>query len=59
MVGEPKSVLYAEPGPDEDLRAKVAQLERTMALLLSDQAVGNTLKGPFRLPGHAKTSAFQ
>lgn len=54
-------LLGIEPGADElDMPERVARLERVLGLLLSDQAVGNVLKGPFRLPDTAQPSrAFQ
>lgn len=58
MVTEVNKALELEETGD-DLEVRVTKLERQLALLLSDQAIGNVLKGPFRLPGHAKTSAFQ
>ena len=59
MVTEAERILHLESVPDEGLEARVSRLERTLALLLSDKAISNVLKGPLRLPGHAKTSAFQ
>jgi len=59
MVTEVERLLRIEPIPNEDLEARVERLEGIIARLVSDQAIGNALKGPFRLPGHAKTAAFQ
>ncbi len=39
---------------------RLKRLEGIVGLLVSDQAIGNVLKGPFRLPDSAQPSrAFQ
>jgi len=44
----------------EDVEERLTELERIIGLLISDQAIGNVLKGPFRLPDKAQPSrAFQ
>ena len=59
MVTQAEKLLYLRPVSGEGLEARVKELERIIGLLLSDQAIGNTLKGPFRLPGHGNPAAFQ
>ena len=59
MVSELEQSLRQDSIPSEDLEARVSRLERTLALLISDKAIGNALKGPFRLPGHGNPAAFQ
>ena len=42
------------------MEERIDELERIVRLLISDQAIGNVLKGPFRLPDKAQPSrAFQ
>lgn len=44
----------------EHLEERLSELERVLGILTSDQAIGNVLKGPFRLPDKAQPSrAFQ
>jgi len=44
----------------EDMEEKIVDLKRVIGLLIADQAIGNVLKGPFRLPDKAQPSrAFQ
>ncbi len=54
---EEQLLISAEPGlvKEPDLEARVEHLERLLDLLLSDEAIGNILKGPFRLPEAAGT----
>jgi len=58
MVTEEERLLI-QPLPARDLEERVKHLEGIINSLLSDQAIGNTLKGPFRLPGHGNPAAFQ
>lgn len=48
---EEQLLVSAEPGlvKELDLEARVEYLEKLLDLLLSDEAIGNALKGPFRL----------
>ncbi len=57
----PVELLNLEQNVDEmEMLDRVARLEKLMGLLLSDQAIGNVLKGPFRLPDTSQPSrAFQ
>jgi len=59
MVTETERLLRIELIPNEDLEARIERLEGIIAILISDQAIGNVLKGPFRLPGHGNPAAFQ
>jgi len=59
MVTQAERLLHLQPVPREDHEARIKELERIIGLLLSDKAIGNTLKGPFRLPGHGNPAAFQ
>lgn len=52
----------AEPGllMEVDLKERVRHVERLLALLLSDEVIGNVLKGPLRVPpANIKNKAFQ
>jgi hypothetical protein len=53
-------VLGLNGSSAEGLKERLDRMERLLGLLLSDEAVGNALKGPFRLPDGAQPSrAFQ
>lgn len=49
---EERLATQAFPGllEDPDILARLERVERLLDLLLSDEAIGNVLKGPFRLP---------
>ena len=52
---EEQLAAQAEPGliKDPDILARLERVEKLLDLLLSDEAIGNVLKGPFRLSGPA------
>ena len=57
MVEQAQGLVSTE---ELSLAERVEQLERVLRILTSDQAIGNVLKGPFRLPDKAQPSrAFQ
>lgn len=60
MVTEVERALgFDEPGQG-DYEARLKRVEHILNQLLSDKAVGNVLKGPFRLPDGAQPSrSFQ
>ena len=52
----------AEPGliEEPDILARLDRVEKLLDLLLSDEAIGNVLKGPLRVPnGSVLGKAFQ
>ncbi len=61
MMPTPVELLGLEQNVDVmETLERMARLEKLVGLLLSDQAIGNVLKGPFRLPDKAQPSrAFQ
>ncbi|KKK62745.1 hypothetical protein LCGC14_3001260 [marine sediment metagenome] len=54
---EEQLLISAEPGlvKEPDLEARIERLEKLLDLLLSDEAIGNALKGPLRLSEAAVT----
>jgi len=59
---EEQLLVTAEPGliQDPDVLARLDRVEKLLDLLLSDEAIGNVLKGPLRVPnGSVLGKAFQ